>query len=327
MNDTSLVNRRRALLVGLLTSLIILVVVSRHIDWASFWSTLRRTRVTWVVLACVAISVSAYVRCWRWRVVAGLNDVAMATFWRATVVGYVGNAIYPARLGDVMRVVALQRTSGKSTGLVLGSAVADRLWDMLIFGAVGTIVILITGNVASFGQAIAVVLLGTCGIAIAVYALAKRRDRVSVVVESLVRLLPTKLANRLLNWTNEALRYFANVHRWRTTIVVILLSGLAAAIDYGSIYLCLVSIDLPVPFIAAILTGVLISLVGLLPAAPGYIGIYQVGSVLGLGYFGVEESDALAASIVIHAATLIVVAVLGAWCVVRYGRQMLDAAS
>ena len=36
------------------------------------------------------------------------------------------------------------------------------------------------------------------------------------------------------------------------------------------------------------------------PSAPGYIGAFQLGCVLGLAIFGIPESEAIAYSIVLH---------------------------
>src|SRR5262249_2030790 len=109
MNDrTRVLSRGYALALGILLSAIVLVAVLHNVDWRLFWEALRRARIEWAALACVVIASSVYIRCWRWKVVSGLTDVSWSSFWLATVVGYVGNAIYPARLGDVMRVVALQ---------------------------------------------------------------------------------------------------------------------------------------------------------------------------------------------------------------------------
>ena len=68
---------------------------------------------------------------------------------------------------------------------------------------------------------------------------------------------------------------------------------------------------LAVPLVigAVVLTAVVAIAVSV-PSAPGYIGSFQLGSVLGLAIFGVAESEALACSIIVHLTQF--VAVIGA---------------
>jgi hypothetical protein len=68
--------------------------------------------------------------------------------------------------------------------------------------------------------------------------------------------------------------------------------------------------------------GVLLAIGSMLPAAPGYIGFYQVACVLALAPYGVGESSALAYSVVAQGATLLVIGVLGAVVAMRYGLRL-----
>jgi hypothetical protein len=65
--------------------------------------------------------------------------------------------------------------------------------------------------------------------------------------------------------------------------------------------------------------GVFLAIGSLLPAAPGYVGIYQVACVLALRWYGINESAALAYSVVMQGTTLAVILALGAVAVLRYG--------
>jgi hypothetical protein len=49
------------------------------------------------------------------------------------------------------------------------------------------------------------------------------------------------------------------------------------------------------------------------------VGIYQVACVLALKWFGINESAALAYSLVAQGTTLVVILALGAVAVLRYG--------
>jgi glycosyltransferase 2 family protein len=73
------------------------------------------------------------------------------------------------------------------------------------------------------------------------------------------------------------------------------------------------------PVQAAMTVGVFLAIGSLLPAAPGYVGIYQVACVLGLKWYGIGESAALAYSVVAQGATLLVIFAVGSVVALRYG--------
>jgi uncharacterized membrane protein YbhN (UPF0104 family) len=49
--------------------------------------------------------------------------------------------------------------------------------------------------------------------------------------------------------------------------------------------------------VAAVTVGVILHAGVSLPSAPGYVGVYQVASVIGLGLFGIGVADAVAFSV------------------------------
>jgi hypothetical protein len=76
------------------------------------------------------------------------------------------------------------------------------------------------------------------------------------------------------------------------------------------------------PLQAAMMVAVLLAIGSLLPAAPGYVGIYQVACVVALKPYGIGESSALAYSVVAQGATLLVVALLGSAAAMRHGASL-----
>ena len=65
-----------------------------------------------------------------------------------------------------------------------------------------------------------------------------------------------------------------------------LLSALAFSLDYSAFWLMLRAFDWSLPVQAAMTVGVFLAIGSLLPAAPGYVGIYQVACVLALKWNG-----------------------------------------
>jgi hypothetical protein len=97
---------------------------------------------------------------------------------------------------------------------------------------------------------------------------------------------------------------------------------LAYCVDYAILWLFLGAFEWSLPIHAAMTVGVLLAIGSMLPAAPGYIGIYQIACLLALGPYGIGESAALAYSVVAQGATLLVIGLLGAVVAIRYGFRL-----
>jgi uncharacterized membrane protein YbhN (UPF0104 family) len=99
---------------------------------------------------------------------------------------------------------------------------------------------------------------------------------------------------------------------------------LATSVDYLAIWFGIRAMGWSLPPAAAVVVGILIAMGTMIPAAPGYLGIYQVACVLGLKLYGVSEAAALAFSIVLQVTVLSVIAVQGLATLAHYGWRIRD---
>ena len=57
--------------------------------------------------------VGVWVRAWRWHYLLGpIKKIPTETMFPITTIGYMGNNVYPARAGEVLRAVILRRREG-----------------------------------------------------------------------------------------------------------------------------------------------------------------------------------------------------------------------
>ncbi len=85
----------------------------------------------WVVPASVASSyVVLALQSWRWhRVMGPLLGLRYRDAYKAQIVGFLFNAILPARGGDLLRVQYLGRRTGRNRATILGTEIVDRWLD------------------------------------------------------------------------------------------------------------------------------------------------------------------------------------------------------
>ena len=86
----------------------------------------------------------------------------------------------------------------------------------------------------------------------------------------------------------------------RQTLVVLVLTLAIWLLEFSIMFIVFLMFGLNLPFVAAIVTGVILSIGMMLPAAPGAIGTYQFFTVTGLQLYQVPESQALAMAIFLN---------------------------
>ena len=90
-------------------------------------------------------------------------------------------------------------------------------------------------------------------------------------------------------------------------------------IQTSAIYLTFMAFNYPMPFVAAILGGTLMSLSHILPATPGYVGSYEAFWAIIFFSLNVPEDLLLATAVISHLIGLLPIVILGAVSVVWLG--------
>lgn len=311
--------KARAVMVGVAVSAILLGLFITRLDWHEFQGAFRGLQWGWVLVACLGIALSVSTRAVRWFLIADGRPVQLGKFWDATMMGYVGNALYPGRAGEVLRIAVLRHATSKPFGRVVATAMADRMADVVALCVVALYLIGIAAQgFETEGLLLPVVL--TASVPLLGLLLAVRfGSALSPFVNRFAAPFPRAWQERIPRWYAEAMSAIAELTSVRRLAGAVGLTAVACALDYAMLWSLLRAFDWSLPFHAAMLVSVLLALGSLVPAAPGYVGIYQVACVVALKAYGVAEASALAYSVVAQGATLLVVALLGAVAGIRYG--------
>jgi hypothetical protein len=258
--------------------------------------------------AVLVYATTIVVRGWRWHMLLRHSHVAhrAADAYALVPVGYMGNAILPARGGELLRVILLAGRSPARKREVAGSIVAERLLDAAVLalmfaaltwiGIAGSPVGQLAGWLAA-GGVLALALLGVAGMR------ARHHHRIAPHVH---RLRPFVLASAQLMRPIGALLGATTVLVWCGEGVVFHLVGS--------------SLDLPIGWIDGLFLVVLTSFFALIPAGPAYAGTFDTAAVFGLKALDVTGGAALSFALLARAVLFIPITVVGVVLVVtRYG--------
>lgn len=133
---------------SLLIAAVFLWLAFRNIDTAALWEQLGQISYSWILFFIPATLLSHYLRAERWRLLLPENnrDAYRSTLFAGVMLGYVINNIVP-RLGELSRPVYVAKKEGMSTINLIGTIVAERLFDLFVLGLLTIFsIILFAGN-------------------------------------------------------------------------------------------------------------------------------------------------------------------------------------
>jgi phosphatidylinositol alpha-mannosyltransferase len=275
---------------------------------ASFWP---------IVAALALMATSLVLRAASWhetlRAALPRSHIAFAHVVRATMIGVMGSAVFPGRIGEPSRVFVLARrlegSNRRMIAVVAGTVFSQTLINLLalavLAGVTFSSVPLLRGHPAGVAAAFAVPLLAcvlvVSGPRLLGFAQRSRSARLALAARALARLL--RLAR-------SGLTVFA---RPRFGIPAVVLQLTAWALQWLACYMVLVALGLTahagLVSAAAILLAVNVSAV--LPATPSNVGVFQAACLVVLAAYGVGASSALAYGLILQAIEVVTALALG----------------
>jgi phosphatidylinositol alpha-mannosyltransferase len=271
----------------------------------------------WVALAFALMGSSLLLRSISWDAVlrAALpgTRIPWAPVVRATMIGVMGSAVVPGRVGEAARVVVVTRRLAGSTKhqipIVAGTVFSQTLINLVALGILAGVtfssVPVLRGHPAGIATAIAIPLL-ICGLVVGGPRLLERGRRARS--PRIARISGT-LAG-LLALARQGLVVFA---RPRDGAVAIVAQLLAWALQWLACYMVLLALGLEhqagIAAAAAILLAVNVS--AILPATPSNVGVFQAACLVVLTAYGVSGGLGLAYGIILQAVEVLTALALG----------------
>jgi glycosyltransferase 2 family protein len=321
--------RSRALLVAasLLLSAFFTYLAVKDVNWEVFWEGLRTSDYVWLVPALGVLAVSVWVRAVRWQLLfqpATRPRIGPTT--RATIFGQFFNSILPARAGEAARIVMLKQEAGTSRAEALGTAVAERIIDVLAL-----LLLLLLAlpflpeitwlkTVGAFG-------LGLIAI-VATTTLVLRRfghRPIRYLLRPLARLPAVRQAHtdRAASNIVAGLHVLERPHRAGPAFLLTFVSWLLISLSF---WFTLLAFEPDLGYDAGILVLVTTTLSLVIPSLPAGVGVFEAAVLAALRPYGVEDSRALSYAVVLHALTFVPFVVAGYVVLHGHTRRLRRAA-
>ena len=300
---------------GLIISAIFLYYVLSRMELAQVWLALKTARYWWLVPGVAVYFFAVWARTWRWHyLLRPLLPVPLARLFPVVCIGYMGNNVYPARAGEVIRAYVLKKKEGVSISASLATIVVERIFD----GVVMLLFVFFSLPFVPMQQWLKqVVILASLlffGALAVFFVMAASPQRSQAVYNWLIeRLLPERFrepARGLLDRFMEGLHSLRSGRDVLMIFVTSLVIWLAETVKY---WFVMHAFDFSVPFYVLMLMNGVVNLATTIPSSPGYVGTFDAPGIAILAAYGVNREVATAYTLILHAALWFPITALGAY--------------
>ena len=243
------------------------------------------------------------------------------------MIGFMGNNVLPAHLGEFARVFVLGREYDLSKTAVLSSVVLERVFDSATILVIFGVSILLVDLPASYAI-ISLYVAGLTAVAFLVLAVyvfwTERFVRVAEWVLDRLPVLPATLRVKLTKMLESGAEGFASLRDARLVSWIVITSALQWLLMGVMVYVALWSFGLNLPLRASFVVVGVTAFGVAIPSTPGFFGVIQFAFWVSLSLFGAEKADVLAASVYFHLGQYIPVTLVGLYYLSRLGLRVGD---
>jgi hypothetical protein len=318
--------------VGLVISAVFVYAAASKLEWEAFFEAIRTANYGWVIPGVLSYMVGLWVRAWRWHyMLRPVKPVSTQTMFPIVTIGYMGNNIYPARAGEVLRAVILKRREGVPIAASLATVIVERIFDGVVMLAFIFINLAELSRLTDFKIPLAGLEIGLQDLALwgsvaffgalGAFLLAAMFPRVSeaVIAWFANRLLPESVRPKVIGVSSRFLDGLASLRSPLEALMIFLTSVVIWLLETGKYWFVMHAFGFEVSFFALMLMNGVVNLATTLPGAPGYVGTFDAPGIVVLAAYGVDVNVAAGYTVVLHVALWIVPTVLGAYYLAREG--------
>jgi uncharacterized protein (TIRG00374 family) len=317
------VRKRWQVLIGILVSAGFIALALRGLELARVAQYLGEANYLWLIPGIVIYFGAVWARTWRWHyLLRPVKVIPLRRLFPLVCIGYFGNNVYPARIGEVLRAFGLRGTEGVPVSTSLATIIVERVFDGLVmllfvffalpFVGVEHIPTIYRTTIIGFS------ILFLAALLIFLWLALDPRRATAVYTFFADRLIPQRLRPRLDSLYYRFLDGLSFLRSGKDVLMVFVTSVVIWLTETVKYWFVMHAFSFSVSFIGLMLMNGVVNLATTLPSAPGYIGTFEVGARV-LEALGVDYGLAFGYTIVLHAALWFPITVVGAFYAWRLG--------
>ena len=319
--------RRWIFWLGIAISIILLFFSLRGLELESVWQSVRVANYWWLIPGIAAYFTAVAVRTWRWSYLLRPNKhVPFGSLYETVVIGYMGNNVYPARAGELVRSYILRRNQNVPMAFSLATILLERIIDGIVMVAFVLIGLPNVPNLPAAANSIVLIAAGIFAIAVGVFfwmALApSMAERIAGAV--ITRIIPHRFQAPLLNFVNRFVEGARCLSRPADLLAIVASTAIAWLIETVKYWFVMHAFSINLSFTDLMLLNGVSNLFTIIPSGPGYVGTFDAAGIGILTALGVRQELATSYTLVLHAVLWLPVTLLGVVFMLREGVRWND---
>jgi glycosyltransferase 2 family protein len=314
--------------IGLIISIVFLYLALRGLHIDQVWGSLQTANYWWLIPGILVYFMGVWVRAWRWHyLLRPLKSIPTKKMFPIVTIGYMGNNIYPARAGEVLRAVVLKNHEGVPISASLATIFIERVFDgVVMLGFVFLNLPELTrlnsdsgfiGNIRSLSLWGAAAFIGVLVIFLLAAAFPAASERIFEKV--FIRFIPMRFREKVMGVTRRFLSGLESLRSPREALMVFFTSVVIWLFETAKYWFVMHAFPFQVSFFALMLMNGIVNLATTLPSAPGYVGTFDAPGIALLTAYGVPGEIAAGYTLVLHVALWLPITALGAYYFAREG--------
>jgi uncharacterized protein (TIRG00374 family) len=316
--------------VGVVISVVLMWWALGKLDLTQAWAAVQSANYWWLIPGIAIYFVGVWARAWRWHyLLRPLKSIPTNAMFPIVTIGYMGNNIYPARAGELLRAYVLRRKEGVPVSASLATVIVERIFDgvvmlMFVFFNLNDLVRLSGDAGVIAGLSIQTVTVGGTaifGAALAVFLLAAMFPHQSLNLYHRygAPLIPGRFRAKLSGMVESFLTGLESLRSPVNILMVFVTSIVIWLLETGKYWFVMHAFRFSVSFFALMLMNGIVNLATTLPAAPGYVGTFDAPGIAVLTAYGVDQAVATSYTLVLHVALWLPITLVGAYFMTREG--------
>ena len=290
------------IILPLLLSVLFISYALEDFNYTLFIGSLKNANYLFIISSILLLIIIIFLRSLRWKLLF-TKQLKINDLYKSQLIGYMGNNIFPLRLGELLKALFLEKKSKISKYEIIGTVILERVLDLI--GLIILFLILLNFSIielVSF-DSIKVIYFLLIFVSLSIILSFnlnkiknfKFKNSSFQIIDDIISGFST------INKSNFLLSIFYTILIWLSYIIVV--------------YLVQKSMYLNLSFIQCILLLFLSSLVLMIPSMPGNIGTFEGSVVYTLLLFGIKDDFGFA--FILHAVSFIPYTLLGLFYLIK----------
>jgi uncharacterized protein (TIRG00374 family) len=305
---------------GLIVSGVFLYLVLRGLRLQDVWAALQGANYAWLIPGVIVYFMGVGVRAWRWQyLLKPVKSIPFKESFEIVTIGYMGNNIFPARLGEVLRAVVLKRREDVAISASLATIIVERVFDGVVMlgfvfmnlGALGNIQGSsgFIGSIQSLAVWGAAIFLGVLAVFLLAAMFPERTKQ--IITWFADRVIPVRFREKIVEIAFKFLGGLDALRSPREALMIFVTSVIIWLFETGKYWFVMHAFDFEVSFFALMLMNGIVNLATTIPSAPGYVGTFDAPGIAVLEAFGIPKATAAGYTLVLHVALWFPITALG----------------